>query len=426
MIFQHFTEQEFYRSSDYAEIIKELENKPNVLVLKSGMFKFLVSGIIIVQDYVLVIFPKGYIAPKDIESFKSETYILLQTLMRYVNENNLNPDESELLFGNGENVINRIASSMLIIEDFEKYGLINRSKTISSPIYPGRIEWSTTIRKTTPYQNHGRTIYLTPIMNHNVNDTNDSIRAIHEYVVDSCINLWGWLLGYTEEIYVDELPMSLEEAIYILDIARNDSYVQRESTLFSLLIEYLKALSGNFETRRYEIFATPYFSFVWEAICGHVFENQYASLKVLVPQPIWVSDVIEKSVSQRPDSLFISGDRIFILDAKYYDYKISVPGWHDIVKQVFYKYTIEKHMIMQSYYSHGIELKNISNIFMLPGNEKYDFTYLGYAEVEGIPELGKIQTFTMDLRKAMFCYAFRRRDDLREVFIKEYQNIYIG
>jgi hypothetical protein len=48
-----------------------------------------------------------------------------------------------------------------------------------------------------------------------------------------------------------------------------------------------------------------------------------------------------------------------ILDAKYYDFIQSPPGWHDIVKQFYYKRVLSETMGVQTH---------IENFFVAPKN----------------------------------------------------------
>ena len=65
---------------------------------------------------------------------------------------------------------------------------------------------------------------------------------------------------------------------------------------------------------------------------------------------------LETSNAPRPDAVIRDGDRLAIIDAKYYDFVRTKPAWQDLVKQFFYAKA----------YSHDLQYSRIENVLVLP------------------------------------------------------------
>lgn len=415
-----FSEGNIYSINRYEAIINELKFFSSVISVWGEVFKFNITGILIVGTTPVVVFPKNYSIPDTYDSKRVEASVLLRVLLRYQFEHPSRLEEQDLFLGNDENHNSRIISAIFLIEDYQKYGYLNRKVDLSSAYRTGYIDWPATINKTFPYISHKRPVYLSPIMRSAVIDPSNIIRSIHKFVIADCTRLWGWILGCSPIDHLDPLPCSLSEAISILEMELTRTFVQRDVNVIKNMIEYLSYTTGENRSHNLEILATPYFYWVWEAICGYIFDNQYGSLKSIIPQPVWESKAIKANITQRPDILFVENNDFYILDAKYYNYHLSLPGWSDVVKQMFYKYTIEKQL--HSLLGRRLigEIKNINNIFILPEDSERDITYLGYVHVKEVDQLGKIDAFAINTKRAMKAYATRNKADFRSLLINEF------
>lgn len=293
-----------------------------------------------------------------------------------------------------------------MLEDYCQNGYITRQSEISAIGQNGSIDWVSTINKQTPVFSNRRLIYTNPIIRKRKTDNNNIVHLTHRYVISECFKEWGWLFDYDSSIdFSSPLPLPVNETIDALRKELQQTFLTREVHVIQELIHYLSEISGSNKSKRLDIIATPYFSFVWEAICGFLFDNQYSRLKPLLPQPVWESDIVNGSISQRPDIFYVN-DALYILDAKYYNYTHNIPGWHDVVKQMFYRHSIASIRESREYQRVLPFQKEIFNAFLFPGNNQ-DLLYVGKVHVPKVADMGKVLAFAINQEKAMDTYSKR-------------------
>lgn len=406
-----FTEGDFYFQKDYMDIVNLFEKNTAVLSMDANQFSFKITGFLICNNTPVVVFPKTFVTNES--SFKMDASILLRTLLRYRMEKVHPEDENAFLNGNEVNSNGRIISAIALLNDYQNYGLLKRVEKIKTTHSSGNIDWNATINKTMPTINHGKPVYMDLIVNKTAYNANCIVIQIHKAVISECAELWGWLTGFSEVDISFVMPCGIEDAVRILTKELTTTFVNREIGVLRNIIAYLKCKIGEKSIEHIEMLATPYFYYTWEYICGHVFGNQYSSLSRIIPQPVWKETARNFKISQRPDILFIIEDGFFILDAKYYNYNKSLPGWQDTVKQLFYQYTIENGKAPDAVRALS-SVKTIYNAFVLPESTEAQIKYLGYAEIENVMGFKKVHAFAMNTRKAMQSYAGGIKSDLKD------------
>lgn len=412
-------EYQLYSLYQYPQIADDLGNYPEICVVYNNSFQFKFTGILIINNIPVVIFPKNYCFSDTLEGRVQDASILTRVLLRYRNEPIHEIEENKYLFGDSENINTRITTAIRIIEDFRMYGYLHRTQELSSTVRKGRTEWSKTINQTIPTINHGRVAYGSPIMKSSRDDSSNIICKIHRFVIAEAVRMWGWISGIsTDHEMVDAiLPCTIEEGIIKLQYELRTMYVQREINLIKMLIAYLKAVAGRERNYNKEILGTQYFSFVWEAICGYIFYNKYPVLSALVPQPKWESDIVQGRISQRPDVFTVHKNVLYILDAKYYNYNNNLPGWHDVVKQMFYRHTVLQKLKSSSGRKMLPRNTVVKNAFLFPGDADVSLQYIGRVFVDEIDDLGEVKAFAVNQREVMKIYAFRNNDTYREELV---------
>ncbi len=408
-----FSEGKKYRKDKYPFLFAE-DEKPEHLKVDGGYFFWKMTGITIWDNVLLIVFPKNYNVPTTDTDIKTETKILLKTLLRYRNEKNIEEAEKKLLFGNDVNNNSRISTGLYILEDYLNYGILRRNHEIITSGISGRTNWPRTINTKIPVMSNGRPVYVDPvIVSHEIDQTN-AVARIHRYILHDCFNLWGWLLDLVNEFPDEEIPYSSEEAIDILRAELSLTYLERETRIIQALINYLEGMSGSNDGVRFETLCTPYFHNVWESICKYVFDDEYERLKAYVPQPGWHSDLFSYQPEQIPDILFTVDNVFYVLDAKYYNYKRNMPGWHDIVKQYFYRLSVMHNKSIGNRLAH---ITRYENAFILPGNTD-DIENLGYVSVDGVDVFGKVNAYTINTKKSMKAYAYNEPLDYKEQLLQ--------
>lgn len=406
-----FIEGEKYRLEDFPFV--ETLNKKNFAYLEifKGIFRMKITGFVIHEETLIVVYPKNFQLS---DTPQQDASLLLRVLLRYREISSLEPEEARIIIGNEKFKTGRLSSALQLIEDYQKNGLIRRITTSRHSSYSGSVDWNRTIKTTLPIFSSGSPLYLEPITRINYWDSQNKIFLIHHYVICEAIGTFGWLLGLDTDIE-PRFPFlfSSTEALSILEQELSQVFVQREITVLRLLIQYISGWVDEEDDNSIELLATPYFQNTWEAICSFLFANQYERFKGVIPPARWDSAIIEQSVSQRPDILYVHDDVFYILDAKYYDYRVSVPGWHDIVKQLFYGFTIRE------YRDHGIDriwkhIDEIRNVFILPEHSQRDIVHIGDISIPGVNKLDKISVFSINVKGAMQAYVSRRTTSYRD------------
>lgn len=406
-----------YNVSEFQFTRMLISEKYEFIEVSGDKFRMTVTGFLICCENIIVVFPKGYVVP---ELPQKDAASLLRVLLRYRNSRNLSKDEISMLHGDQTYRSGRLASAVALLDDYYSNGFLKRTVKAHTSKSSGFIDWNKTIKVNVPIVSKSRPLYLSPVVRTTNADPHNVVSMIHRSIVSECISMFGWLLGLENDTANEcRMPVSPDAALDILYTELGRTFVQREIEVLKLMVQYLSAVTGRNSKTGVELLATPYFYNTWEAICGFIFQNQYTNLKHLIPQPSWKNAIVSGKISQRPDILYVHNQSLYILDAKYYDYTVSLPGWHDVVKQLFYRFTLEK-SCMDKKVSRCIlsDIVNIKNVFILPENSQRDFVHLGDISVDSVKELETIYVIAINTAKAMDIYArgarFEYRDSLEE------------
>jgi hypothetical protein len=238
-----------------------------------------------------------------------------------------------------------------LIEDYRANGLYMRRKKHFF-INQGRPNWKRTIARRMPYLSGDSTVYL---------DTDTSITRyvsdcetarIHAQVIRRIYEKYSVLLTgdyFNSDERLDRMPepiSSAESQVAILERELSESYSDRDIQLIGMLKTYIEEsfLMGGNEL----LVGTRKFHNVWEGMLDQCLPRKI-KINSALPVPYYQQgeyfiEVAQKG--QRTDTVIESedGTRWAIIDAKYYDASspILAPGWHDLVKQFFYKTAADK------------------------------------------------------------------------------------
>ena len=404
-----FIDNKYYACGHFPEIVKAFTNYPEICHIDQDLFQFKVVGVLSANGMPIVVFPKNY--QKNIDNdacLISDAKTLARVIIRYRNESHHSIDELKFLYGNSNMSSGRIAAAMFLLDDYCRNGFLLRQINTASNAATGRIDWVATINKSLPVITSNQLFYPLPIMRQKRMDNNSVVVLAHKFVIGECFQEWGWFFGYDDFIqHIEPLPYPIEKTIHYLKEALRQTYQEREIQVIKCLIQYLTEKIGKERSGVIDVMATQYFSFVWESICGYLMDNRYSELKTLLPQPKWESDgIVTGNISQRPDIFLVRNKGLYILDAKYYDYNQKLPGWHDVVKQFFYRYTMEQISNSLEFARSLPEVCAIHNGFLFPGNTG-NCKFIGLVHVPQIADLGEIKAFAIDQKKAFQAYANR-------------------
>ncbi|WP_353095727.1 LlaJI family restriction endonuclease [Tissierella praeacuta] len=415
-----FVEQVKYQLNSISPKIKNIMREYDCLKIKGKEIWFKATGFLACDNILVIIFPKGYVVGDNVRLL-NDARLLFAVLMKYQKDTILEPEEMRLLGGGNGSVNSSIFTAFKLIEDYKVNGLLKRNMKITTNQFTGNVNWASTINKKIPIFSNGYPIYHDAIYKKSKHDGNSMLISLHKYAISKSVTSFGWLFGLSEHDFSDyrtEIPCELTKAIHFLEIELRNTFIQREIDIIKWIMNILLEKDCQDTSVTVEMLLTKSFYYVWEAICSKILGNQYSTLKVLLPQPIWeiYNCSNPPAISHRPDILITRKNRFYILDAKYYDVNTSLPGWHDAVKQFFYGLSIRKSIEESNDLITNEELKKrvadvtiYENAFVLPSFNKEEVSKLGSITVPNICEYGKIDVFIIDARLAMKCYIGEKK-----------------
>ncbi|KDN57495.1 LlaJI family restriction endonuclease [Exiguobacterium sp. AB2] len=379
----------------------------------SGLMYFNACGIFIEASSTYVIFPKGLITDEmDEASLIDHAGLLVQVFRKYNLKQNVSI-QSEAVTSKQIEDSSAVFSLLDLLEDYLSHGPLVRETVIRESGYNGRIDWRQTINKITPLISKDTVHYLPPVIKRKVYERESMIQKIHLRCVADSFRKFGWIygLGAPEEFFdVPDLDMGQREILRLLHAELRMTFFDRDIHVIKLMIRYFEEIPTAKSENPDSVFMySLHFHTVFETMCMSVFNGMNAA-EFDIPKPSWhMADGSIKTTSQIPDVLFVEDEELYILDAKYYDYRYTLPGWGDLVKQHFYGFAFEG------------QYKSIHNIFLLPGAHKEMFDYIGFSIVPMVKVFSesKIYGFTIDCFTLMSLYTTNRFSNSRAELLKK-------
>jgi hypothetical protein len=375
---------------------------------RNGLIRFKVTGIIEYHDDIFVVLPKGMnqdVHRSELQK-KKLACLVYKVLNKYSKGNLLDQDERYWL---GDNESTKVFDIVQwLFEDYRQNGLIHTQRRIEQLNGKSRIDWSKTLSKKTPIFVEKKLVYLDLITSKNDLVNDQDVTLIHASILKEATEKFGWLDNFSFEFNLNTIQYSTKQMQYKLQKALSNTYVDREIVLFKKLLSYLKQMSKNKEADNPSLLVTPFFNNIWEKICAELIGDM-SELHNMVPNPYWVFKKQLYKTAQIPDILFRVDNSIIIFDAKYYRIKAGLdklPGWGDIVKQLFYALSLKK------------EFEEVFNVFLFPDSCINSFEFLGYSSVERKEdEFGKVLAFGIDIETAMRFWVNELNDEKRVEFL---------
>lgn len=274
-------------------------------------------------------------------------FYLLQSLSRYYLGKTTGISE-----GQENDFIGKASLSLFLslIEDYRTNGLYVRRKKHFS-INQGRPNWRRTIVRRTPYPSGNSLVYLDTDTSSTRYVSDCETARIHAQVIRSIYKKYGVVItgdyvNINENLDRMPAPKSgTETQMTALDRELSESYSERDIQLIVMLKAYIEEASA---TRGSEfLVGTRKFHNVWEGMLDKCLPNKIEINSVL-PVPYYQQGEHFVEVSQkgqRTDTVIGSkdGKHWAVIDAKYYNASRPnlAPGWHDLVKQFFYRTAVE-------------------------------------------------------------------------------------
>ena len=229
----------------------------------------------------------------------------------------------------------------------------------------GPINWARTIKMEMPIPQKNGLIYTKYRVKHHNETDRDLITEINKYCVYQSYLRLGW-------IYKLPLPPEphrrREINVYqnYLECALLRANRDKDKQLFSAMIDIL-----NFENNANDLtqfyFGTNRFEYIWEKLIQETYGN--VKKEDYFPKTKWRLKIGSESdnTALEPDTVMRESSDIFILDAKYYKYGITLnpkdlPNSSSINKQITYG----EHVVTKKVF----DSKNVYNAFLMPFDSK--------------------------------------------------------
>jgi len=368
------------------------------------------------KDEITLSFPLGYHLNEDQSKWPEDVMLLLSLLSSAPEW--LNDEFPEVAEELKENAYPWEAYRWLIF-DYGAHGLYRETETELSKAGRGRINWGKTIKAQRAWISNDTPYYLDLIRSHIKLKDQDLITYIHLYCVKLSLYHLGWLYGKYEP-RPDKLDEDRKKAFQAVILDKmTHTFKEHSRRLFSYMLKVLE-FKDDSPNRLPARFGTDSFHVVWEKMIDQVFGNEDKSK--YFPRGKWHLEGWQgdQEAEERdwisdshltPDTIMKVGERLFILDAKYYKYGITkkvadLPATSSITKQIIYgEYALARHPDLSG---------KIYNTYLLPYDKNAetsdpDMKYVGFAYDEWLKEkdksgwksYDKIYTFLLDTKTLM-------------------------
>ncbi|GAA9590143.1 hypothetical protein UBN78_03480 [Helicobacter pylori] len=307
-----------------------------------------------------------------------------------------------------------------VIEYFLSHGYYAENKSYYENSAKGKINFCKTMKKNRPIiqnlNNKNSFIYTRFQVKKEMINENELITAINKYCVHEAFSKFGFVFSsFIPPKF--KLPTDKNYCIYLLENRLNNTFNDDRKILFQSMKNILLQDDNILDKTDFK-FGTYNFYVVWERMIDRAFGIK--NKEVYFPKTkwnLWRSNQNPDYLLQ-PDSIMLFGDKIYILDAKYYKYGISgvasdLPNSASIIKQIVYG----------EYAAKREPEKEIYNIFLMPFNSFNNplklsniFENIGFANGEwkdNLKQYEKIQGILIDTKFLMQNYNKKSNDLLK-------------
>ena len=193
-----------------------------------------------------------------------------------------------------------------------------------------------------------------------LNDETNIIIQIHKWAVSYCAEAFAYLHGIAnldfERMNVDLGDVG--EAKYLVNVLERElqaTFIDEKMVLLRALIALIKKRTDS-KLIELDIYGTREFEYIWEKVCGYVFNNEISKYEDSLGKPKWTDFNATQFITKKtfkPDIIktyVVDAQRYFlILDAKYYNIRFKEgdlkgnPGVNDVAKQLLYEQALSSY-----------------------------------------------------------------------------------
>ena len=412
-----YTKQQLYNEYhiDECDLIL-LEQKRIIKYTERNEIQFIFVGMLLINNIPMFVIPK-YVVNDD----EGQQLIIIKSIIRLMNSfserEKLDSDEIEYLSLEKESLEENIIPIMCyLLDDYLDNGIYMNEIEATEINGDGDINWERTIEEIDPVVINKQWLYSDFITYRNVLNENNYITKLHGTIINDCLKFFddkqlNMIFDYS---YISNVDNSFEEfddynnVCNEIDKEITIQFNDRKRRILQAMKLYIEKKCGTGEASL-SLYGTRNFKWIWEVVCGYVFENEfikqgknskYSIYKIESPK--WLidnrydfqcgynNDIENKKNRLTPDILNVyklkEKNVLLILDAKYYFVRVDSngniignPGIDDITKQYLY------HTALKKYISEN-NIGKVINAFLFPGEKE---TY-----VQGKVSLGFMEQFS--------------------------------
>ena len=328
-----------------------------------------------------IVFPHGYSLSDDDSECRKDVFRLLAVLQSFsehrVGDMNKRKDSNIKSFP--------LSSYQFIIQDYLSHGYYTENEIRYIQAQRGKINWKRTIQQEQAQIDDSNVVYLRFQTKTNQINSNNLITQIHKYCVYFCFLKFGWL--YLSSSFLPEkplIPFNKKLFVNTLSVALSETFNDQKRTLFKSMINVINDNDEDISIKNISIGVNK-FDPIWERLIDYVFGEE--DKDKYFPHAKWhiiKNGKHEQSSALVPDTIMKYQNKIYVLDAKYYQYGITnyvsdLPATSSIQKQITYG----KHIAEQM---GEVPVNNVYNAFVMPyksdTNEVIKFVSVATADWE--------------------------------------------
>lgn len=328
-----------------------------------------------------VVFPRGFSIPDDDHQIRRDILRLLFSIGKF--SGHREGERGQHIDGD-DPLQFPILSYQYIIYDYLSRGYYTENEVRYLESTRGKINWKRTIQKEQAQLNNGNVVYLKYIVKTNRIQNDNLITRIHEYCVYESFQKLGWL--YLDRDLLPRKPsIRLNKKLFIAALRQemSSTFNEQKRRLFQSMINILSWTPEGVATESNIAFGVYRFDHVWEGMIDYVFGDD--NREMYYPRARW--SIVRghrygaESSELKPDTVVKVGEKIFILDAKYYKYGVTfnpmhLPATDSIQKQITYGEYVNRM---------GFASENdIFNAFLMPfkANDNEPFKFVAVATAD--------------------------------------------
>ena len=278
-----YTKQQLYNEYhiDECDLIL-LEQKRIIKYTQRNEIQFIFVGMLLINNIPMFVIPK-YVVNDD----EGQQLIIIKSIIRLMNSfserEKLDSDEIEYLSLEKESLEENIIPIMCyLLDDYLDNGIYMNEIEATEINGDGDINWERTIEEIDPVVINKQWLYSDFITYRNVLNENNYITKLHGTIINDCLKFFddkqlNMIFDYS---YISNVDNSFEEfddynnVCNEIDKEITIQFNDRKRRILQAMKLYIEKKCGAREASL-SLYGTRNFKWIWEVVCGYVFENEF-------------------------------------------------------------------------------------------------------------------------------------------------------